>query len=64
LKAAPSSHTTAAMVVVTRPTGPNVVALFSHLDQCGTVPPVWIGASTNPSAAHVGGRGVSSLDGA
>jgi hypothetical protein len=52
------------MVVVTRPTGPNVVALFSHLDQCGTVPPVWIGASTNPSAAHVGGRGVSSLDGA
>jgi hypothetical protein len=33
-------------VVTTRPVGPNVVALFSHRDQCGTWPLVGIGEPT------------------
>jgi hypothetical protein len=34
------------VVAMTRPTGPKVVALFSHRDQCGMWPPVGIGEPT------------------
>jgi hypothetical protein len=63
LPAAPSTHSTVTIVAHTRPTGPSVVALFSHRDQWGTWPLVWIGVSTNSPGAQVGGRGVSSRDG-
>jgi hypothetical protein len=41
--AALATHKTAIVVIARRPTGPKVVALFSHRDQCGIAPPVWIG---------------------
>jgi hypothetical protein len=34
------------IVAMTRPSGPKVVALFSHRDQCGTWPLVAIGEPT------------------
>jgi hypothetical protein len=36
--AAESNHATASVVTAMRPTGPNVVVLFSQRDQCGTAP--------------------------
>jgi len=46
-----------------RPTGPNVVALFSHLDQWGTFRPTFLGASTK-SPWCTGARGANSHAGA
>jgi hypothetical protein len=49
-------------VAVSLPTGPNVVALFSHRDQWGAWPPVAIGIPTK-SPSWIGARGVNARTG-
>lgn len=54
---------TTTTVQATRPTGPNVVVVFSQRDQWGTEGPRTVGASTNVPGSHTAERGVSSRAG-